>query len=742
MIGEMIGEILKDRYHIEESLGSGGMAVVFRATDLNLERQVAVKIMSDHDNIIEKDEIARKIARFRQEAKALAQLHHDGIVEIYDSDYDERTKSYFIVMELITGPTLEEFIERHPTRLPEIGFAFVACICDAVEHAHNNSILHRDIKAANIMVTENGTIKLLDFGLARLLDSSCSGSSRIIGTPPNMAPENFKGKYSFWSDIYALGTVLYHVSCNRPAFPKDKAPAEVMCMILDREFQKPSFYNSAITETCEEVILKAMAKDPVDRYMSVALFREAIIEQLRLVGMENYSAETKAYFENPTSYEKQRIPQVVEQYLILARKSCELHELRAATIALNRILALDPGNREAKEILNTLPVSRSFPNWLKPVAIASASVCVLAILVLILVFAFAEEDSDSKVSINSSAISTALASGSSTETRDTKDDLSDFRFASNSSNTIYIPKIDLLAGNSNNPTAVEEHRPLKDDETSSADDAHRIDKTVTHDLPPANTKDTPAADRDSKISKNDTALDSANIAKKNDGKAISKSNDSKLIQPAPKEVAHDENRATVEEPQSNETENSETIVEIQPTPVITVKPIKAVQKVFPASGNVTITGESVDKEIINKTFAYSNGRIDYSVKPGKYTVHISSAEFETLKKDYEFTSASDGMNFPPITLAWKPALLKISTNRADTHRYIATIADKKSFPFDWNAPERFIPISWSDIKGYEYNKQIDVLIYEIPKNEDFDPSKFVPKKIKVISGYKDTVEYK
>ncbi len=797
MIGNMIGEIVKGRYHIEELLGSGGMAVVFRATDLNLEREVALKVLADHENSIDPNEIARKIGRFRLEARALAQLHHDNIVEIYDSDYDEHTKSYFIVMELITGPTLEEFIESiHPTRLPEIGFAMVACICDAIEHAHNNNVIHRDIKPSNIMISNNGTIKLLDFGLARLLDSSSSGSSRIIGTPPNMAPENFKGHYSFWSDIYALGTVLYHVCVNHSAFPKEKPPAEVMCMILEQSYQRPANYTDALSKSCEDVILKAMSKDPSDRYRSVSLFRDALVEQLRLVGMENYVVETKHYFEDPIRYEKQAIPQIIDQYLIVARKSCEIHEIHAATVALNHILALDHSNAEAKALLNTLPVKRRLPDWLKFSLIITLLVVLIGVGCYVL---WRVWPSDSELSPDTQGMTLSgpvVANHEPLSGPVVHTVRSDKAAPANKAtpvNDVVAPKPPAWFAPTGGQTGrVTANNPVGD---GLAD--------VNTQTEPQNTGRTQKTDSDADSpalkSTLDSAKNSSDSAKNSQKKAPQPSTDVKPVdkveidsqpvaeQPVPLSMTQNIVPATGTVAIQGTTRTGESVrtsfayehgniayqllpgqyaitvssdgfvdatlqitvedgdagrrlpsLELASLNTLVLDKISLTQRIFPESGKIRVTGTSLDKEVVNLDADYTQGKFQLSLKPGAYTLFVTSGEFESFSKTIKIGPSDAGKDLPPITLAWKPAHLRVETSRADQYDYFAMIGKKK---IELNTKTNNT-IRWNDIPGgYAYNKTISIAVYEVKKGAKFVPAELTPKTLTVRSDYQYTVSF-
>lgn len=258
----MIGRKLLGRYELIEQIGGGGMAVVFKAKDLLLNRRVAVKILrpefsSDEDFV----------QRFRREAQSAASLSHPNIVNIYDVGEEEST--YFIVMEYINGPTLKEYIAQHGALPIEKAVQFTIQIAEALSHAHQNNIIHRDIKPHNIIIGPDDRIKVTDFGIARAATSSTiTMTGAVMGSVHYFSPEQARGGFTdVKSDIYSLGVVLYEMVTGELPFSGD-SPVSVALKHLQDAFVPPRELNPAIPQSLENIILRSLAKDQDQRYHS------------------------------------------------------------------------------------------------------------------------------------------------------------------------------------------------------------------------------------------------------------------------------------------------------------------------------------------------------------------------------------------------------------------------------------------------------------------------------------------
>ena len=256
-----IGRLLDGRYEILEAIGFGGMAVVYKARCHRLNRLVAIKILKDE---LSKDEEFRN--RFHGESQAVAMLSHPNIMSVYDvSTHDEAD---YIVMELIDGITLKQYMEKKGTLNWKETLHFAMQIAKALEHAHGRGIVHRDIKPHNVMVLKNGSVKVTDFGIARLMSQSNTLTREALGSVHYISPEQAKGgRVDDRSDIYSLGTVMYEMMTGRPPYDGE-SPVAVAIQHINGGAAMPSTLNPAIPGGLEQIIMKAMATDPGQRYNS------------------------------------------------------------------------------------------------------------------------------------------------------------------------------------------------------------------------------------------------------------------------------------------------------------------------------------------------------------------------------------------------------------------------------------------------------------------------------------------
>lgn len=257
-----IGHLLGGRYELLGRVGGGGMALVYKARDILLNRFVAVKVL--RQQFMHDDEFVR---RFRREAQSAAALSHPNIVSIYDVGQEEDT--HYIVMEYIDGANLNEIIrERAPLEVGE-AVRIASQICDALDHAHHNQIIHRDIKPHNILIGSNGRVKVTDFGIARAATSSTiTQTGSVVGSVHYFSPEHAKGVATGEkSDIYSLGIVLYQMLTGRLPF-LGESPISVALKHLQEPFEDPRLVNPSIPQSVENVILRSMRKNPLERYAS------------------------------------------------------------------------------------------------------------------------------------------------------------------------------------------------------------------------------------------------------------------------------------------------------------------------------------------------------------------------------------------------------------------------------------------------------------------------------------------
>ena len=256
------GTLLGERYEIIEKIGAGGMSIVYKAKDNRLQRYVAIKEL--REEFVQDDEF---VSKFRKEALSAASLSHPNIVGIYDVGSDHEL--HYIVMEYVEGQTLKQVIaEKGPfdaKTVLELGIQMVS----ALKHAHSKKIIHRDIKPQNILMTNDGTLKVTDFGIAKAVDSSTIvASGNAIGSVHYFSPEQAKGKFvNESSDLYSCGIVLFELATKRLPFEAD-SHISIALKHINEELPRPSSINPAIPENLENLILKATSKNQVDRYQN------------------------------------------------------------------------------------------------------------------------------------------------------------------------------------------------------------------------------------------------------------------------------------------------------------------------------------------------------------------------------------------------------------------------------------------------------------------------------------------
>src|SRR6184192_891612 len=239
------------RYRLDEQVGQGGMAVVWRGWDTQLRRTVAVKVL--HAHLHAREDIRR---RFDREAHAVARLHHPFILDVYDFSGPQAQPSY-LVTEFIRGQTLRAFADEHPFDPPELAAACLLPIAEALQHAHAAGVVHRDLKPENIMVREDGVVKLTDFGIAAILDpdEKFTATGAILGSPAHLAPETIEGKPADpRSDLFSFGTIFYWLSTGEMPFHAP-TPAALLRKILEGNPKDPRLVRPSIGDSQAKLVL-------------------------------------------------------------------------------------------------------------------------------------------------------------------------------------------------------------------------------------------------------------------------------------------------------------------------------------------------------------------------------------------------------------------------------------------------------------------------------------------------------
>lgn len=259
----MIGKIINDRYKVSKKLGGGGMSTVYLAEDSILNRKVAIKAIR-----IPAGEKETTIKSFEREVHNLTQLSHNNIVNVFD--VTENDENFFLVMEYIQGLTLSEYIKQHKPLDVQTVLNFTKQIIDGIKHAHDNQIVHRDIKPQNILVDENQTLKILDFGIAKALsETTMTQTNHVLGTVQYLSPEQARGESTDnGTDIYSIGVVLYEMLVGKPPFTGETAVGIAIKHIQD-PMPNATDKRSDIPQALSNVVLKATEKDKADRYLAV-----------------------------------------------------------------------------------------------------------------------------------------------------------------------------------------------------------------------------------------------------------------------------------------------------------------------------------------------------------------------------------------------------------------------------------------------------------------------------------------
>ena len=272
--------VLSGRYRVDELIGRGGMATVYRGYDLTLGRPVAIKVLRRD---LARDSTFR--TRFRLEAQAASRMANPTIVRVYDAGEDTETDADgsthpvpFIVMELVHGSLLKDIIGAGPVPVPD-AVRYVDGILEALEYSHRAGVVHRDIKPGNVMVTSAGQVKVMDFGIARAVSDSSSTvaeTTAILGTASYFSPEQAKGEpVDGRADLYSTGVVLYELLTGRPPF-RGETPVAVAYQHVSETPVPPSEVNPQVPRALDALVLRALAKDPFQRFQDAAQFREAL----------------------------------------------------------------------------------------------------------------------------------------------------------------------------------------------------------------------------------------------------------------------------------------------------------------------------------------------------------------------------------------------------------------------------------------------------------------------------------
>ena len=340
---------IPERYKLIEEVGQGGMAVVYRAQDETLKREVAIKVL--HQHLASEPESK---ARLEREAQAVAKLHHENILEIFDYSGLESPSSY-IVTEFIDGRTLKQFLADQSIRFTEVAALIAIEVCGALGHAHAVGVIHRDVKPENVMIRKDGLLKLMDFGIAQVLDlQRMTVTGQLLGSPAYMAPEIIEGKQlDFRTDVFSVGIMLYLLATGSLPFT-GKNPHEVLRRISDGKFPDPRSVGRGVDQALARIITRALARQPDDRYSDVGPLADDLRAYVADAGVTDVRAELRAYFADPAGYEAGLPPRLAAGLTAAADEQLAKGRRARALELWNRVLAFDPQNATVAVALRRL----------------------------------------------------------------------------------------------------------------------------------------------------------------------------------------------------------------------------------------------------------------------------------------------------------------------------------------------------------------------------------------------------
>ncbi len=331
------GTLLGERYDIIEKIGAGGMSIVYKAKDNRLERYVAIKEL--REEFIKDEEF---VIKFRKEALSAARLSHPNIVGIYDV-VNEKDKHY-IVMEYVEGKTLKEVIAAKGPFSAKVVLELGMQMVSAVKHAHSKKIIHRDIKPQNILMTQEGVLKVTDFGIAKAVDSATIvASGNAIGSVHYFSPEQAKGKYvNESSDLYSCGIVLFELSTSKLPFEAD-SHISIALKHINEDIPRPSIYNPEIPSALEEIILKATSKGQIDRYQNA----------------DEMIFDMKEALNNPNHKVKVAVP--IQSTILMSDEESKILRDEPTKVENSTTEGIQKTLEETRDNLNDKPIKESIP---------------------------------------------------------------------------------------------------------------------------------------------------------------------------------------------------------------------------------------------------------------------------------------------------------------------------------------------------------------------------------------------
>lgn len=338
-----------EKYEVLDEIGHGGMATVYRARDSSLDRFVALKVLHPH---LQRTTEAR--ARFTREAKSVAKLRHPHILEIYDYSGEGSDETY-IAAELLTGPTLKDFVVERKVLPPEIAACVALQLADALGEAHAKGIIHRDVKPENVLIHEDRCVKLTDFGIAHMVDThTFTATGQILGSPGHMAPEQVEGGgCDARSDVFSLGTVLYFCATGRLPFV-GRNPHHLLKLLLGGEYPDPLRLEPAIGADLAAIMNRALSRQPDDRYQTAAEMADGLRAFLSDMNVDDPESAFASYLADAGAVTEELRRSSLARLLEKGEVAADEGDVPGAQAALSRALAIDDGNEKALKLLSSL----------------------------------------------------------------------------------------------------------------------------------------------------------------------------------------------------------------------------------------------------------------------------------------------------------------------------------------------------------------------------------------------------
>jgi serine/threonine-protein kinase len=413
------------KYDVIEEIGHGGMATVYRAMDKRLQREVAVKVI--HPHLRESTEVAH---RFVVEAQAVAKLRHTNIVEVFDVSADDDPEK-FLVVELIRGATLRKLLKDQGPLPPEIAASLAVDILAALAHAHAEGVVHRDVKPENVLIEHRSLrsdgadtppptsgdaaprvrVKLTDFGIAKLLDAQgVTSTGQVLGSPAHMAPEQIEGgAVDARADVFGMGVLLYEAMVGHLPF-EGQNPAQVLRRVLEGQYPQAEMERGTVGKRLSTILDRALAHDPNERFESANAMRDALLVELKRVGVDSHARELEAYFDDPEGYTKDHAKRTITKLCDLAQVARKEDRSLDAASDYNRALAYAPDDPQLLRIVARMQKDAARAAFIK----RAWPLALLAIVVLVGAYFGTQALKNRTQPIASSNASTAASSVAST----------------------------------------------------------------------------------------------------------------------------------------------------------------------------------------------------------------------------------------------------------------------------------------------------------------------------------------